>query len=129
MIMNWLCSSAIIFSQSSGFFCMLTLSNYERKIATFVSLPHICIIYGPEQRDHFCSTISRRKSEIQYDWTPLSNMTTSKIMWSLGIWNIIIGLSGYIFFILGIKPILEVLRTKRIDTLEATTDFQYKHMI
>ena len=66
LIIDCLCFF-VIFFLSSGFLCVLALSTYGRKIAILVPLPQIYRIYGPEQRDNFCSSIPRRNPEIQYD--------------------------------------------------------------
>ena len=57
------------------------------------SVPHIYTVHGSRKRDIFCSNFPRRNPEIQYYWAILSHMSISKVIWGLGIRNLIIGLS------------------------------------
>lgn len=123
MIWSWIVCISVIFPLSSGFHLYMALSTHGRKTAIFVPLPHIYTVHGPRKRDNFCSNFSRRNPEIQYYWAILNHMSISKVIWGLGIRNLIIGLSWYILPILGITESLKVISVflrKRIDTLKAT---------
>lgn len=112
--MDCLCFPVIFFPPKFWFpLCVDFIYLWKKKIAIFVPLLHICIIYSPGHRENFCSSIPRRNPEIQYYWAISSHMDTSKIIWGLGILNLIIALSWYIFPILGITEVSGILR-KRI---------------
>lgn len=63
----------------------------------------------------------------------LSYMVIFKVIWGLGIWNVIIGLFWCIFFIFRIieifKFILVVFRKRSIVILEVMIDFYCKYVV
>lgn len=61
------CFPVIFFPPKFWFpLCVDFIYLWKKKIAIFVPLLHICIIYSPGHRENFCSSIPRRNPEIQY---------------------------------------------------------------